>query len=62
MIGTQPTSRARRREGLTRGLAVCLSGRPAKDCLKKSAPKRKNNLGESIGLNRPKAKSHGNGH
>jgi hypothetical protein len=62
MIGTQPASRARRREGLTRGLAVCPSGRPAKTVLHKSVPKRKHNFSHSVRSNHPNAKSHGNGH
>ena len=56
-IPVQPSSRARRRAGLSRGAATVGKGRPSSS-LPSKKPKRKRNLAQNISSNVANAKSH----
>lgn len=61
-IPCQPTSVARRSDGMPRGAAPIGKGRKRKGCHIDKAMKRERNLALNISLNQPNAKSHGSGH
>ena len=61
-IRVQPTSLARRKEGVTRGSKRRSGGRPPMADSKQRKAKRPRNLGYNVSHNQPNAKSHGEGH
>lgn len=63
-IHVQPTSVARRREGVSRGSGRQRAGRPLKrsDVLLKKAMKRKRSLASAVLAGHPNRKSHGVAH
>ncbi|XP_043240097.1 uncharacterized protein LOC122390827 [Amphibalanus amphitrite] len=62
-IRCQPTSIARRREGVPRGAAPVACGRPPRTGLRTTAgKKRARNFAANVALNQANAKSHGSGH
>ena len=61
-IRVQPTSLARRKEGVTRGSKRRPCVRPPNADSKQRKAKRPRNLGYNVSQNQPNAKSHGEGH
>uniref|UniRef100_A0A2S2PJJ0 SWIM-type domain-containing protein n=1 Tax=Schizaphis graminum TaxID=13262 RepID=A0A2S2PJJ0_SCHGA len=61
-IKVQPTSIARRRQGITRGSRKIPAGRPPTSISQNKATKKKHNIGKNINLGQSNAKSHGRGH
>eukprot|EP00102_Acyrthosiphon_pisum_P018293 XP_008189990.1 PREDICTED: uncharacterized protein LOC103311926 [Acyrthosiphon pisum] len=61
-IKVQPTSIARRRQGVTRGSRRIPAGRPPTSAPQNKATKKNHNIGKNINLGQSNAKSHGRGH